>query len=215
MIIPLERSSVVGTVARIVARGRLSAGYWDMSCIMGSAGAVSTVTVVARLSGGGATLATFSSSAAPSRMATQRIGLDAASDVEWVASNSSNSVGAALILEVSADSVVNSTVDVDVPISTDDALQVNTPGRRIAFVVVNSAGSPVDITNATSMAVIYQAPSGTRGEWPAAALIAPYEFGATTQRGYLFEAGLWRATGRVTVAGVNYTAKTKTIWVRA
>lgn len=214
MIIPQERQIVSGTVARVVGLAHLTPGYWDLGCIMGSVGAVSTATMVARVTGG-ATLATFSSATNPSRQASQRIGIDTESTVEFAVSNSSNSVGAASVLEISADPVALSQVDVDVPISTDDALQVGTQGRRIPFVAVDASGSPVSAASASSMAVIYQAPGGQRGEWPASVLIAPYEFGTITKSGFLFESGLWRATGRLVINGSTYITKTKTLWVRA
>lgn len=90
---------VTGTTGRRVARVRLAAGTWDIDCEIGSPGSASTATMVVRPIGG-STLVTFSSATDPSRQASQRVTLDGSTELEFVVSNSSASVGCAIVDDI-------------------------------------------------------------------------------------------------------------------
>lgn len=90
---------VVGTSARRVARIRLPAGSWDIDCELGVPTAESTATMIVRPIGG-ATALTFTSALAPARLASQRLTIGSATEVEFVVSNSSQNRGQAVVDDI-------------------------------------------------------------------------------------------------------------------
>lgn len=92
-------SRITGTTSRRVARIRLGAGSWDIDCELGSTGAESTATMIVRPVGGSTAL-TFTSTLDPARLASQRLTLASATEIEFVVSNSSASTGAAWVDDI-------------------------------------------------------------------------------------------------------------------
>lgn len=92
-------SIVTGTALRRVARIRLAAGSWDIDCELGSPAEVSTATMIVRPIGG-ATALTFTSALYPARLASQRLTLVSASEIEFVVQNSSANRGQAVVADI-------------------------------------------------------------------------------------------------------------------
>lgn len=93
---PLYRL-VSGTSYRRVQLVTLPAGTFDVDCVLGSPGAVSTATALVRLTSDSSTVATLSSAANPARLAAQRFTLVSEAEVEVVVANSSASIGLAMV----------------------------------------------------------------------------------------------------------------------
>lgn len=91
------RRIVSGTSYRRVYVITLPAGTFDIDCVLGTPGSVSTATALVRRTSDSSTQATLTSSADPARLSAQRFTLGVETEVEVVVANSSASVGLAMI----------------------------------------------------------------------------------------------------------------------